>query len=73
MNCLIDQITAKAQQKNKRLEVVARYIRMKYHISIDATAVSRRFKAFTEQKMDNIVSATSSSSTAAAISAARQA
>lgn len=61
MNCLIDQIASKAHQKNKRLEVVVRYIKMKYRISIDASSLSRRLQSFAGQKLDKVALPTSSS------------
>lgn len=44
MNCLINDIIKGSIQKGKKIEVVRRYIRMKYHMNIDLKSLERRFK-----------------------------
>lgn len=42
MRNIIDETLSQALMRGKRLEVIARYIRMKYRVNIDAATLRRR-------------------------------
>ncbi|MDN5203312.1 hypothetical protein QQ008_18135 [Fulvivirgaceae bacterium BMA10] len=42
MNCLIDNILNRNLKKGRKLEVIKRYIKLRYHINIDARAIEKR-------------------------------
>ncbi len=44
MNCVINSNIDKYLQKGKKLEVIRRYIRLKYRINIDLTSLKERIK-----------------------------
>lgn len=44
MNCLIDTTINKYYARGKKVEVIKRYIRMKYRISLDAEVLKARLK-----------------------------
>ncbi len=45
MDCLIDNIITRWHVgKGKRVEVIKRYIRMRYKINIDATSIQNRVR-----------------------------
>lgn len=45
MNCVINNSITDNLRKGKKLEVIRRYIQMKYGISIDALALKERIKS----------------------------
>ena len=49
MNCLIDNALMTNLKKGKKLDVIRRYIRMKYRISIDHAAMLKRIKYLNAQ------------------------
>lgn len=42
MDCLINQTINLHSKRGRRLEVIARYIRLKYHVHIDSSALMKR-------------------------------
>ncbi len=52
MKDLIDDIAKRYLVKGKRLEVIRRYIRMKYRINIDSSALLNRVKSFNLELRD---------------------
>ncbi len=44
MNCLIDKAIQKAARKRHKVEVIRRYIRMKYRIQLDTEVLESRLK-----------------------------
>lgn len=44
MNCLIDKTINKYYSQGKKVEVIKRYIRLKYRISLDAEVLKARLK-----------------------------
>lgn len=44
MNCLINKTADHYLRKGKRIEVIARYIRLKYRISIENAALTKRLQ-----------------------------
>lgn len=44
MNCLIDKTIDKYYTRGKKVEVIKRYIRMKYRISIDTEVLKARLE-----------------------------
>lgn len=44
MNCIIDRLLTEAKAKGKRLDVIRRYMRMKYKIQIDTQALQERLR-----------------------------
>jgi hypothetical protein len=42
MNCVINETVKSALEKGKKLDVIARYIRLKYHIQIDIASIRQR-------------------------------
>ncbi len=53
MNCLITQTLqwAAAKKRDARPDVVARYLKMRYHIAIDIKVLRQRLMALTQPKM----------------------
>ena len=47
MNCLIDDTIKSVVKKGKRLEVVRRYIRLKYKINMDVASIQKRINQMT--------------------------
>ena len=45
MNCVINNSITDNLKKGKKLDVIRRYIQMKYGISIDALALQERIKS----------------------------
>lgn len=45
MNCLIDEALKRYADRAHKVEVIRRYIRLKYHISIDRESMKQRLKA----------------------------
>lgn len=45
MQCVINNVLEQARNKNKRLEVISRYIRLKYKIKVDISALKTRIKS----------------------------
>ena len=45
MNCVINNTVDRYLASGRRLDVIARYIRMKYRIHIDASALRQRVKS----------------------------
>jgi hypothetical protein len=52
MNCLINNIIKGSIQKGTNIEVVRRYIRIKYHMNIDLKALDRRLKLMRKDSMN---------------------
>ncbi|SFC25968.1 hypothetical protein SAMN05421780_10448 [Flexibacter flexilis DSM 6793] len=50
MKCLIDQTVDDAVRRNIRADVVARYLRMKYRMSIDVASLKNRMAMFKRQR-----------------------
>ena len=44
MRCLINDVIDTYYRKGKKIEVIRRYIRMKYRISIDPESIRERLK-----------------------------
>ncbi len=44
MKCIIDETVDTAVRKNKRVDVIARYLRMKYHLRIDTLSLMHRIE-----------------------------
>ncbi len=44
MNCIIDNVIQYYAGKGKRSDVIRRYLRMKYHINIDHSALKARIR-----------------------------
>lgn len=44
MNCVINNVIDTYLRKGKKIEVIRRYIRMKYRIYIDLTSIKERIK-----------------------------
>ena len=44
MNCLINQTIDRYMRRGRKLEVIARYIRLKYHVNIESSALSKRLE-----------------------------
>lgn len=42
MNCLINQTIDRYLRRGRRLEVITRYIRLKYRVNIESSALSKR-------------------------------
>jgi hypothetical protein len=42
MQCIITQTLRWAQRRNKRMDVIARYLKMRYHIRMEIGALERR-------------------------------
>lgn len=51
MNCVINNSIVDNLKKGKKLEVIRRYIEMKYHTNIDLSALKERVKAM-NMKLD---------------------
>ena len=49
MNCLIDNTIKTYYARGKKAEVIKRYIRMKYRISIDMEVLTARLSQFKQQ------------------------
>lgn len=45
MNCIINKVITQYQAKGKKLEVIKRYLLMKYHINMDMASLKERIKA----------------------------
>ena len=45
MNCLIDNVLSRYLKKGKRIDVIRRYMRLKYHISIDVASLKKRIQS----------------------------
>lgn len=45
MNCLINNIAKYYTEKGRKLEVIRRYLRMKYRINIDSNALKSRIES----------------------------
>ena len=45
MNCLIDNVLKRYLKKGKKIEVIRRYMRLKYHISIDLASLKNRIRS----------------------------
>lgn len=52
MECLINDIIKGSMQKGVKIEVVRRYIRMKYHMNIDLPSLNRRLNNMRNNKMN---------------------
>ncbi len=44
MNCVINNVIDTYLSKGRRIEVIRRYIRLKYRISIDLASIKERIK-----------------------------
>ncbi len=44
MNCLINQTIDRYARSGRKLEVIARYIRLKYHVHIESSALTKRLE-----------------------------
>ena len=44
MNCLINDIIRTSISKGKKVDVVRRYLKMKYHTNIDRQSLERRIQ-----------------------------
>lgn len=44
MNCLINETADRYLRKGKKVEVITRYMRMKYRVSIEASALTKRLQ-----------------------------
>ncbi len=44
MNCLINQTIDRYAKSGRKLEVIARYIRLKYRVKIESSALSKRLE-----------------------------
>lgn len=42
MNCLINDTIRRYMNKGRKVDVIARYLRMKYHVAIDAAVLKKR-------------------------------
>ncbi|MEC7752864.1 MULTISPECIES: hypothetical protein [Roseivirga] len=42
MNCLINETIDRYMRKGRRMDVIARYIRLKYKVTIENSALSKR-------------------------------
>lgn len=51
MNCLINNSIKGSLEKGKKIEVVRRYIRMKYHTNIDIQSLESRLKLMGKENM----------------------
>lgn len=49
MKCIIDETVDTAVRKNKKVDVIARYLRMKYRLNIDTIALKQRVAVFQRQ------------------------
>ena len=45
MNCLIDNVLSRYLKKGKRIDVIRRYMRLKYHINIDVESLKNRIRS----------------------------
>ncbi len=45
MNCLIDNVLKRYLNKGKRIDVIKRYIKLKYHINIDLESIQKRIQS----------------------------
>jgi|GEM_PF-1932391 hypothetical protein len=45
MKCLVNDIIASCVEKNKQVDVIDRYLRMKHHIVMDKKSILSRIKA----------------------------
>lgn len=50
MKCIIDRTVDDAVRRNIRADVVARYLRMKYRMSIDVPSLKNRMAIFQRQR-----------------------
>lgn len=48
MNCLIDEALQRYADRAHKAEVIRRYIRLKYRISIDRESMKQRLSAFAQ-------------------------
>lgn len=44
MNCLINETVDRYLRKGRRIDVIARYMRMKYRVSIESSALTKRMQ-----------------------------
>ncbi|WP_176723313.1 hypothetical protein [Roseivirga misakiensis] len=44
MNCLINETADRYLRKGRKIEVISRYIRLKYRISIENAALAKRLQ-----------------------------
>jgi hypothetical protein len=44
MNCLIDNVLMRYLNKGKTIEVIKRYIKLKYRINIDVESIKQRVR-----------------------------
>lgn len=51
MNCLIDKTIDRYHARGKKMEVIKRYIRMKYRISIDTAVLKARLEQIKPNKL----------------------
>lgn len=45
MNCLIDNVLSRYLKKGKKIDVIRRYMRLKYHINIDIESLKNRIQS----------------------------
>lgn len=45
MNCVINNVINSYHKKGKKVEVIRRYIRMKYHITMDIASIRERIRS----------------------------
>jgi hypothetical protein len=53
MNCLINNLVKQFAGKGKSAEVISRYLKMKYNISIDAKSLLRRQESVLKYNLSN--------------------
>ena len=46
MNCLINKTIYSHLRNGRKLEVIARYVRMKYRVNIDEVSIQNRLQQF---------------------------
>jgi len=52
MNCLIDNTITRYSNRANKVDVIRRYIRMKYHINIDPKALKNRLNYLRQNNME---------------------
>ncbi|MCR6637699.1 MAG: hypothetical protein NVV82_01530 [Sporocytophaga sp.] len=45
MKCLVNDLISSCMEKNKEVDVIDRYLRMKHHIEMDRQSIISRIKA----------------------------
>ncbi len=46
MNCLINKTISSNLKKGRKLEVIARYVKLKYKVSLDKVAMQKRLQTY---------------------------